>query len=197
MPDTLSTFTQAMALIPDNSARLISPDDQRSVAISLMSDRGGAFADEAAGPWVIPIPAVDVWVDIPLAISVDMVESPASLFWRKDANGQLLYDYAADWPTIVVPPAMTRSVRMAAVLGIDPDADAWEFAFTIGGVILTPTQTISTATTTHAVTVTLAGSQGIDVSDAPPISVQCRNLSDATDLALLSLSFGTQGGALV
>lgn len=197
MVDTLSTFTQAMALLPDNTSRLINPSAHRSALISLLDDRGAAFADPTQAPFTIPIPAVDTWVDIPLAISAAMVESPAVLFWRMDANGHLVYDYEADWPTITVPPGHIRAARLLAVIGLDPGTDIWEFAFTLGGAIQEPTWIIDTATATDAITVTLIAGQGVDVSLAPPVSVSVRNLNDASDLTMLAFNMSTTGGPLV
>jgi len=182
-----------MALIPDNTSRLISPDDQRSVAISLMADRGSCFSDPAAGPWVIPIPAVNTWVDIPLAIAADMVQADV-LFWRMDANGQLFYDYLADWPTTVVPPGHTRQVTLLAVVDIDPNGDTWEFAWTIGGVVQEPVFTIETATATQAIVATILSGDPIDVSVAPPVSLQVQNIDNANDLALNLVSLRATGG---
>lgn len=196
MPDTLSTFTQAMALIPDNTSRLISPDDQRSVALSLMPDRGAAFADPGAGPYVVPIAVVDEWVDIPLAIAANMVQSPASLFWRMDANGHLGYDYAADWPTTVVPGGYTRSVRFTGVVDIDPDNNVWQFAMALDGIPQAPFYTIDAASTAAAMTFTVVAGQGIDVSLAPRVSMMVRNQSNITDLNLLLFSISVVGGAL-
>ena len=197
MPDTLSTFTQAMALLPDNTSRLVSPDDQRSVAISLLPDRGAAFADSAAGPWVIPITTAGVWVDIPLSISADMVASPASLFWRMNANGGLFYNYAADWPTIVVPPGYTRAVRTLGILSFDPlGSIVWQFAVGINGVAQEPFESVETAAQTDAVTVTVVGSDGIDVSLAPVVSIMVRNQTNTDDLPLTAFAYSTQGGVL-
>lgn len=196
MPDTLSSFSEAMALLPDNTSRLISPDDQRSVAISLLPDRGGAFADQALGPWVVPITVVDDWVDIPVNIVPDMVQSPASLFWRMDANGHLFYDYAADWPTIVVPPAHTRAVRFLAVIGLDPNNDSWQFAMALDGVPQLPFITIDAASTTDAIEAIVPLGQGLDVTAAPRVSVRVRNRSTTADLSLSSFGFSTVGGPL-
>lgn len=196
MPDTLSSFTEAMALVPDNTSRLISPDDQRSVAISLIADRGGCFADPLAGPYVVPITVIDEWVDIPLALVPDMVASPANLFWRMDANGQLGYDYQADWPAAVVPAGYVRSVRFVGVVDIDPDNNVWQFAMALDGVPQEPFFTIDAASTANAMTFTVAAGQGIDVSLAPRVSMMVRNQSNTTDLDLLLFSMATIGGAL-
>ena len=194
MPDTLSSFSEAMGLIPDNTSRLISPDDQRSVAISLMPDRGGCFGDSGLGPWSIPMPVVDDWVDINQ--SIDMVFSPASVFWRMDANGALIYNYAADWPTIVVPPGHLRAVRALAVIDFDPDNNVWQFALALGQVPQPPFFTIDAASTAAAMTITVAGGQGVDVSAAPPVSLMARNRSNTTALALNLFSLSVTGGAL-
>ena len=194
MPDTLSTFQQAMALLPDNTSRLISPDDQRSVAVSLMTDYGSCFGDPAMSPWVVPIPAINTWVDIPLTIAADMVQG-GSLFWRMNANGQLFYDYAADWPTIVVPPGYIRTVTLIGVVDFDPNGDTWQFAFTIGGVVQAPIFTVETAGQTDAVVTTLVSGDPVDVSLAPPISLQVRNLTTAGDLNLNLVSLRTTGAA--
>lgn len=196
MPDTLSTFSEAMGLIPDNTSRLISPDDQRSVAISLMPDRGGAFADQAQGPFVIPLPVVDDWVDIPQAIGAGMVFSPASVFWRMDANGHLIYNYAADWPTVVVPPGYLRAVRFVAVVDFDPGNDVLQFAMAVAGVPQAPFFTIDAASTALAMTISVVGGQGIDVSAAPPISLQVRNQTNTDSLTVFLMSMSVTGGAL-
>jgi len=184
-----------MALVPDNTSRLISPDDTRSCWLSLTADRGACYGDPALGPWVIPIPAVNTWVDIPLAIAADMVQGDA-LFWRMNANGQLFYDYAADWPTTVVPPGYTRQVTLLGVVDLDPDGSTWEFAFTIGGVIQAPIFTIDTAASTAAIVATILSGDPIDVSIAPPVSLSVRNLTNANDLNLNLISLRATGGAL-
>ena len=194
MPDTLSTFSVAMGLIPDNTARLIAPDDQRSVAISLLPDRGGAVGDP--GPWVIPIAAVDVWVDIPQAISGDMVPGEGALFWRMDVNGHLAYDYAADWPTIVVPPGHLRNVRFVGEVDIDPNNNVWQFAMAIAGVPQTPFITVDDASTTDALAVIILAGVLMDVSAAEIVSLQVRNQSNTDDLELNAIEYGVTGGPL-
>ena len=196
MSDTLLSFVGAMNGIPDNTSRLVAPQNAREAWLSLVPDRAGAYANPAAGPWTVPIAAVDTWTDIPLAIAADMIQSPAVLFWRMDANGQVGYDYAADWPDAVVPAGYTRSVALTAVIGLDPNGDTWEFAFAIDGVVQEPTELIETAGQTDAVTVTLVAGQGIDVSLAPRVSVQVKNNSNAGDLALLSFAYRANGGVL-
>ena len=197
MTDTLLSFVSAMNGIPDNTSKLISPQDARQAWLSLVADRGAAFADSAAGPWVIPNPGVDIWVDIPLTIAADMVGSPASLFWRMDINGHLGYDYVADWPTTIVPPGYTRAASLLAVVGFDPNGDTGEFAFAIDGVIQEPVEVVETGQANDAVTVTVIAGQGIDVSVAPRVSVQMRNTSGGTNpLDLLSFSYRVTGGVL-
>ena len=196
MADTLLGFVGAMNGIPDNTSKLVSPQNAREAWLSLSEDRGAAFADAAQGPWIVPIPAVDVWVDIPQAIVAAMVGSPASLFWRMDGNGHLGYDYTADWPDTIVPVGYTRSASLLGVIGFDPNGDTWELAFTIAGVIQEPTETIETAGQTDAVTTTLIAGQGIDVSVAPPVSISVRNRDSAADLSLLSFSYRVTGGVL-
>lgn len=194
MPDTLSTFSEAMGLIPDNTSRLISPDDQRSVAISLMSDRGAAFG---VGPFVVPIAAIDTYVDIPLGIGgAPPMTQGESLFWRMDANGQLVYNYAADWPTIVVPPGHIRSVELIGVVDFDPDGSTWVFAFSIGGVIQPPEFTTETAVSADAIVVTMVSGDPVDVSLAPPVSLAVKNLTNTNDLTLNLVSMRVRGGPL-
>ena len=196
MPDTLKGFVQLMDGLPDNNSKLINPQNAREAILSSQTDRGAAFADAAAGPWTVTIPAQDVWVDIPLAVGVAMTQSPAVLFWRMDGNGQLFYDYTADWPTTIVPGGYTRSVAMTAVIGLDPNNNTYEFSFTIAGVTQEPVEVVETASTTDAVTVTLIAGQGIDVSVAPVVSVQVRNIENADDLSLLSFAYRVTGGVL-
>lgn len=194
MPDTLSTFTQAMGLIPDNTSRLISPDDERSVAISLMDDRGAAVGDSNFAPWTVPIAAIGTWVDIPQAI--DMLQEPQVLFWRMDANGHLIYNYAADWPTIVVPPGHQRAARFASTLNIDPNNNVWQFAISIDNVPQEPFITVDDASTTDALSVLVLNGEILTLTDSPVISVQVRNQSNTDDLALAAFLFGVVGGAL-
>ena len=183
-----------MGLIPNNTSRLIEPDDQRSVAISLLADRGAAIGEP--GPWVIPITAVGAWVDIPQAISSDMVQTPAALFWRMDANGHLFYDYAADWPTITVPGGHQRSIRFSAEVDIDPDNAVWQFAMAIAGVPQTPFITIDSASTTDALAVVVLNGAILDVTAADRISLQVRNQSTTADLTLNAIAYGVVGGPL-
>jgi len=194
MADTLLNFTPAMDGLPDNTIQAIKPENVREAFLSTVTDRGAAFA--SGGPWTVPIPASDTWVDIPLNVLPDMVESPAVLFWRMNANGHLFYNSAADWPNVDGPSDLIRSVTLTAVIGIDPNGDTWEFAFTVDGVVQTPSVIVETANQTDAVTVTLIASQGISPFDAPVVSIQAKNNDDSTDLVLLSLSFNVRGGPL-
>jgi hypothetical protein len=199
MPDTLQTFTQAMALLPDNNTRLIDPGDVRSANISLMQDRGAAFGDPAAAPWVVPMPVVNSWVDLPQAIggsSPGGMVSGDALFWRMDSNGQLRYDYAADWPPIVVPPGYTRQVLLLGVVELDPNGNIYEFAFSIGGVVELPTYRVDTSTATNAISLTFVSGDPIDVSAAPPVSIKARNLSNTQPLNLRLISMRASGGVL-
>ena len=191
MPDTLSTFQQAMGLIPDNTSRLIEPDDQRSVAISLMADRGAAFS---VVPASIPMPVINTYVDIPIGMT-GMTQGE-SLFWRMDANGHLFYNYAADWPTVVVPPGHIRSVWLTGVVDFDPDGSTWQFAFTIAGVIQPPEFTIETSVQTDAITAVVVADEPIDVSAAPPVSLAARNLSNTNPLNINLVTLRTRGGPL-
>jgi hypothetical protein len=195
--DTLAYLQEALGLLPDNTTRLISPDDVRRVHLSLVGDRGGVFADPAQGPWTVPIPAIDTWVDIPIAIG----GGPAmvlgeSLFWRKDSNGHLFYNYAADWPTVAVPAGYTRQVTLLGVVEFDPNGDTWEFGFTIAGVIQLPTFTIETAGQTDSTSATIISGDPVDVSAAPAVSLSVRNLSSDADLSMTLASFRTQGSVL-
>lgn len=197
MADTLAYFQEALGLLPDNTTRLVSPEDVRRVSLSLLGDRGGAFGDPAQGPWVVPIPAIDTPVDIPIAIGggAAMVLGEA-LFWRLDANGHLVYDYLGDWPTAVVPAGYTRQVTLLGVVEIDPNADTWEFAFTIGGVVQLPVYTIDSSVQTDAISITMVSGDPIDVSLAPPVSLQVINRTSANDLTLNLVSMRTQGSIL-
>ena len=197
MADTLAYFQEAMGLLPDNTTRLVSPEDTRRVSLSLLGDRGGVYGDPAQGPWVVPIPAIDTPVDLPIAIGggAAMVLGE-SLFWRADANGQLVYDYLADWPTAVVPAGYTRQVTLLGVVEFDPNGDTWEFAFTIGGVAQAPSYTIETAGQTDSISATIISGDPIDVSAAPPVSMQVINRSGSADLNMSLLSFRTQGSVL-
>ena len=160
MADELTTFQAAMGLLPDNTGREIDAVDVRRAYLSLLPDRGAMFADPAAGPWTIPIPAVGTWVDIPLAIPpADRVQSD-TLFWRMDSNGQLGYNYAADWPVLLI-----------GVAEIDANGLAYEFAFTIGGVIQLPTYVVDTANTTQRSQVVVVSGDPIDVSAAVSLAV--------------------------
>ena len=194
MPDTLSSFTEAMGLIPDNTSRLIAPDDQRSVAISLLSDRGAGVGDSNFAPWTVPIAAVGAWVDIPQAI--DMLAEPQTLFWRMDVNGHLIYAYADDWPTIVVPPGHQRAARFTALAVIDPNNNVWQFAISIDGVPLEPFITIDDASTTDALAVAVLNGEVLTLTDNPVISVQVRNQSNTDDLALSAFGHSVEGGPL-
>jgi len=195
--DTLLNFQEAMNGLPDNTTRLIQPANVRGANLSLMQDYGGNYADPAQGPWTVPIPAVNTWVDIPQAIggAAAMVLGGA-LFWRQDANGHLKYDYLADWPTTVVPAGYTRIVRLLGVVTIDPGNITWEFAFTIGGVIQLPTYVVDSSSTSDALSVSVISGDPIDVSLAPPVSMSVRNLTNADDLPLQLLSMRTTGAAL-
>jgi len=194
MADTLLGFVDSMDGMPDNSSQLVSAQDVRQSLLSSQSDRGASFA--SGGPWTVPIVAIGTWVDIPVAVGVDMVQSPAVLFWRMDANGHLFYNYTADWSTTTVPAGLIRAVTLTAVIGLDPNGDTWEFAFTVAGVIQEPVEIVETAGQTDAVTLTLIAGQGIEPFVAPPVSVQVRNMDTASDLTLLSFAYNVRGGPL-
>jgi hypothetical protein len=193
MPDTLVTFTQAMALLPDNTSRLIGPDDVRSSEISLMADRGTALA--LGGPWTIPITTVNQWVDIPIAIGGAMVQG-SCLFWRMDANGHLKYNYAADWPAIVVPAGLARNVLAQAILDIDGQGKSWEFGFTVAGVIQQPVFKLHATNATSALVITPWTGNSLIVADAPVVSISVRNTQDTTDLTVNAMALRTTGGPL-
>jgi hypothetical protein len=183
-----------MALLPDNTTRDIDAVDVRRAYLSLLQDRGAMFANPASAPWTIPIPAVNTWVDIPLAIPpADRVQSD-SLFWRMDANGQLGYNYAADWPTVAIPPGYIREVLLLGVVEIDANGLAFEFAFTIGGVVQLPTYVVDTATSTQRTQVVAVSGDPIDVSVAPKVSMSVRNLDSAADLEVTLFSMRASGG---
>jgi hypothetical protein len=192
MADTLVTFQQAMNLLPDNASRLIEPDDVRSAFLSLLPDRGAAFA---VGTFTVPIVTQGTWVDIPIGIGggATMVQGDA-LFWRKDSNGHLVYDYQADWPAATVPPGYVREVFLVGVVQIDPGNIVWEFAFTIGGVIQAPTVLVDSASTTDSISVPIISGDPVDVSAAPPVSLSVRNLTNTDDLPLTLVSFRATGG---
>lgn len=194
MADTLLTFTEAMNGLPDNNTRLIDPADVRGAHLSLLQDYGANYGDPAQAPWVVPIPAQDTWVDIPIAIGGAAAMVPGgNLFWRQDGNGHLKYDYLADWPTTVVPAGYTRTVRLLGVVTIDPGNVTWEFAFTIAGVIQLPTYVVDSASTTDALSVSIVSGDPIDVSVAPPVSMSVRNLTNDDDLPLQLVSMRTTG----
>lgn len=168
--------------------------DVRRAYLSLLPDRGAMYGEPASAPWTIPIPAAGTWVDIPLALPpADRVQSD-SLFWRMNANGQLVYNYAADWPTVAVPAGYTREVLLLGVVELDPNGDAFEFAFSIGGVIQAPTYVVDTAVSTQAISVTVVSGDPVDVSVAPPVSMSVRNLDNANDLTLNLFSMRAAGG---
>jgi len=196
MADALVGLTDGLDLLPDNTTREISASDVRRVALSFLADRGQAYADPALGPWVVPIPAADTWVDIPTGIGGAQMVQGDALFWRMDANGQLGYDYAADWPTVTVPAGYTRQATLLGVVNIDPNGDTWEFAFTIGGVIQEPVFTVETSVQTDAVVVAIVSGDPIDVSLAPRVSLSVRNVTSDSDLALNLVSMRASGGPL-
>ncbi len=197
MADTLKGFTEAMAGFPDNTSGIIKAINARELLLSAQADRGGSYAPSVTTPYVIPIPAVDTWVDIPISLGANMVQSPASLFWRMNGNGHLYYDYAADWPAVSIPAGLMRSVLLLCTITADTNAKRFEFAFTIDGVIQEPTDTIEWGNRTYAGLVTLVASNGISPADAPPVSVQVRNLDDTTDLEVFSFGMTTRGGPLI
>jgi hypothetical protein len=197
MTDSLVGFTQAMNLLPDNTSRLIGADDVRSSLLSLMPDRGTAFADPAAMPKSVTIPAVNTWVDLPVALGgAPTMQSGAQLFWRMDANGHLKYDYPADWPTITVPPGTQRISTLYGVIDIDPNGVTWEFAFTVAGVPRTLVYRVIEPSQTDALSVAMIDGPAIDVSVAPLVSVSVRNLTNATPLLVRAFSFRAIGGPL-
>jgi len=196
VPDTLSTFTQALGLVPDNTSRLIGPVSTRSVWLSLTTDRGGAQADPGQLPAVITIPAAGTWVDIPIDTGV-FLPTTNPLFWRNDANAHVFYNYQADWPPANVPPGHIREVTMLAVVTIDPSGTGThELAFSVSGVPIPPFVQFDPASQQNELTVTVNATSPIDVSAAPPISVQIRNLDSAGDVTLLGADFKVFGGAL-
>ncbi len=108
----------------------------------------------------------------------------------------MFYDYASDWPTIEVLPGHQRTVRVQAALGIDPNTDNFQFAVAFAGVPHQPFIDIDTANATSAISVFVASNSLIDVSVAPPVSIQVRNLDDTSGLILNSFAMLTTGGAL-
>lgn len=192
MAATLKTFQEVMNDLPDNSAQLISAEDLRSAVLSTTVDRGQIFGDPDLSPWTVPIPAAGTWVDIPTAIGGTILGD--ALFWRQNGSGQLVYNYPADWPPTVVPPGYVREVQVLSVVEIDPGADTWEFAVTIGGILQEPIVQIDSSVQTDALSVTIVSGDPIDVSAAPAVSLSVRNITTATDLPLALFALRVTGG---
>lgn len=200
MSDTLLGFVDAMNGIPDNTARLVSPQDSRQAWLSLTQDRGVAVIDPAAGPPPITVPlVVDVWTDIPTALFANgggMNEGLLPLFWRMDVNGHLGYDYAADWPTTVVPPGYLRQVIATAVIEFDlaGSNDIYEFAITEDGVPIQPFIGVEEGSSQSVLTQELTTALSVDVSLAPRISVAVRNTTASTGLDIYAFGYLCEGG---
>ena len=144
---------------------------------------------------------MNVYVDIPSALIAitpgSMIQGQGVMFWRMDANGQLGYDYLADWDDAVVPAGYERDVIIEASLTVDPvGTDSFEFAITVAGVALEPSAIVDIATQQDAATVIVVSEAIIDVSVAPKISVAVRNIDGTSDLEIIHLGYTLRGGAL-
>ena len=199
MPDTLLGFQAAMNGIPDNTSALISPQNAREAWLSLASDRGVAIMDQG-GVTPVTIPLVqDVFSDIPQGIIAGgggMLEGDLPLFWRMDANGQLGYDYLADWPTTAVPPGYFRQVKIVAEVevALGSTVDRYEFATTVAGIPQAPFIGIEEAQNQSENVVYLAASVPIEVGVAPAVSVAVRNEGSSTGLDIIAFGLFTDGG---
>ena len=119
------------------------------------------------------------------------------LFWRMNGNGALVYNYGADWPSVVVPSGYTREVQLLGVVSIDPGNETWEFAFTIGGVIQLPTFIVDSVSTVDELQIPIISGDPVDVFAAPPISISVRNRTNANDLPLRLFAMRAAGGVKV
>lgn len=199
MTDTLLGFVQAMNGIPDNTSKLISPQDARQAWLSLTPDRGVAVIDPAVLPVTIPLVA-NVWTDLPTAIIANgggMNQGALPLFWRMDGNGHLGYDYLADWPTTVVPPGYFRQVIVTVVIevALANSTNLYEFAVTQAGVQLAPFLGIDEAQNQDENLVNIVTATSAEVDLQERFSVSVRNVDAANGLDVLAFGYLTEGGA--
>lgn len=198
MPDTLLSFVSAMNGIPDNTSKLISPQDARQAWLSITRDRGSANYDGVGAPLTIPL-VQNVWQDVPqgiLAAGGGMEEGVLPLFWRMDANGHLAYDYTADWPTTIVPPGYERHVGIVAELEVQlaSASDVYEFAVSIDGVQIPPVFSLDEASLQTETWVTFVATTALEVAAAPLVSVSVRNIDGAAALGVVNFGCLASGG---
>lgn len=111
MADTLLTYAQMRAGIPDNATQLVAPVDVRDALISVAPDVGevGDGSD-----WVL---ALTDGVPANINLSSPAPDSEVLRGWATDANAALL----PEWDTVVLPVGLERSVSMTftMVFGLD------------------------------------------------------------------------------
>jgi hypothetical protein len=186
--------------IPDNTSALISPQNAREAWLSLTKDRGVAVIDSAGLiPVTIPSLVQGVWTDLPQAIIANgggMLQGALPLFWRMDVNGQLGYDYAADWPTVFVPPGYLRQVILTAVIevALASGVELYEFAATEAGVAVPPFVGLDEAQNQDQNLVNLITATSTEVAAADRYSVAVRNVDGTSGLDVLAFGYLTDGG---
>ena len=111
MADTLLTYAQMRAGIPDNATQLVSPADVRDALISCSPDVG-EVGDGSS--WIL---ALTNGVPANINIASPAPNSEVLRGWATDANRALI----PEWDTVILPVGLERAVSMSftAAFGID------------------------------------------------------------------------------
>jgi len=184
--ETLLTFDEMLAALPDNSSQLISPLDMRDIVIALSNDIG--FVSEE-NPFTIPIVS-----GVPVSI-LGQMPTPVLVTnrWVLDGNNQL----TPDWAGVTINPGTSRLLRVQCQMAVDKVGagdDVYEFNITVGGVIAGRTITLTLGALPVFVSLNL--DIVYDQSVAAPIDVVVTGIGTIDNLDVTDLSLMLIGAAI-
>jgi hypothetical protein len=174
--------------LPNNSAGLITPVNQRSVVVSVLTAVGFLEDDPAQTPYVIPMTD-----GVPVDFNSTLV---APLFvgnyWAIDGNNAFVPNYVAQGVT--VKPGTTRLVSGSVLLTcqkLGGGTGLYVFQGTENGVLTGDPVTREIGTTAELLT--FAGTRLYDVSVGGPISFQITPQGTSDDLQINDVRIALEG----
>jgi len=183
--DSLRTFAQLIANVPDNTSGLVSPQDIREAIISGLSD-GGSVADDA--DWTLTL-ASDTWTDIPSNSTGPALA--AALLWIKDGSDRLVPDWANQY---TVAAALERGAEVIARVRATKTGAAQPYQFRVvrdGSVVGAAVDATISSTTTASVSFSVADSYV--VADEEPWSLEAQAVGHGDDLDVEGWSLAIRG----
>ena len=181
--ETLLTFAEMLAALPDNSAQLIAPVNMRDVVIANANDI--AFLSDS-DPFTLPITA-----GVPVSV-LGALPTPDLITNRYvlDGNQQLV----ADWGAVTVNPGTTRILRLQAQMWGNKEGtqtDTYEFSITVGGT--QAGRTVNVELGVQPIGIGLTVDVLYDHSLALPIDLTVTGIGTGDDLNIEDFSFAAIG----